>query len=606
MRSIRKLGATDFVFVPTLISLLRNRRQKSNARDLLVGFGARAIPIMNHFLRDPDEDIWIRRHIPATIARIPCQKAMDILMDALDEKDGFLRFHVIAALERVHRVKPELSFNNRRIESQIQEECTRYSWYCRLFRILFESRTYSREFLLARALTEKMKRVFDRIFRLLSLLYPWKDIAAVRNTIEHGDSRSRAGTLEYLDNVLAGSLRKALIPLLENMPAVDGQRTFNGSGSNVEVAVRTLINDEDPVVASAAIYFVWQQRLTDFVKVLDRILATPDMRDRHVLETASWVLQELRMPVPKRRLVWLEPLPSADLADQMRSLPLFGSVTVDEIFRICDTGRQMRYEPGHLLCQEALVPETIQFLLNGRVAVTRADGETRQIEAPAVLAFQEVLEERPMAESVRTTDMTVCLTLTSEEIQALMADNDNLVPGLFKMLCRDFQIGRVVVRGGQLLRSALPADGNFIPIEKGLVLKTIPVFSQVSPDEIIALASVADEIRLTAGSNLFTEADRPAIYVMISGKLSIEGCMESPIIAGPSDVIGIYETLAWTDFEFHARVTEDGFALRIDREDLFDLLIQRSALLRQVFSALFRNQPSSTPIRSSFHLTAST
>jgi CRP-like cAMP-binding protein len=273
----------------------------------------------------------------------------------------------------------------------------------------------------------------------------------------------------------------------------------------------------------------------------------------------------------------------------MHSLPLFGSVTVDEIFRICDTGRQVRSEPGHMLCQESSVPETVQFLLNGRVAVTRAGKETRQIEAPAVLAFQEVLEERPMAESVQTTDMTVCLTLTSEEIQALMADNSNLVPGLFQMLCRDSQAGRLVVKGYQSPRSALPMDGNFNAIEKGLVLKTIPVFSQASPDEIIALASIATELHLTAGSDLFAEADRPAIYALVSGELSVERQGEAPILAGPSDMIGIYETLAGMDFDFHARITQPGIALQIAHEDLFDLLAQRSALLRQVFGALFRN-----------------
>jgi hypothetical protein len=211
-----------------------------------------------------------------------------------------------------------------------------------------------------------------------------------------------------------------------------------------------------------------------------------------------------------------------------------------------------------------------------------------------VLAFQEVLEERPMAECVRTTDMTVCLTLTSEEIQTLLAENSSLVPGLFQMLCRDSQAGRLVVKGNNSLRSALPAGGDLNAIEKGLVLKTIPVFSQVSPDEIIALASAAAEVRLTAGSDLFTEADRPAIYSLISGELSLEGGAVSPVVAGPSDVIGVYETLAGMNFEFKARVQQDGLALRIDRDDLFDLLIQRSALLRQVLSALFRNQPAAT------------
>jgi ATP:ADP antiporter, AAA family len=592
MRSTQKIGADDFIFIPTLVSLLRNRRQKGSARELLIGYGEEALPILRHFLRDADEDIWIRRHIPATIARIPCQMAMDILVEALDQKDGFLRFHVIAGLERIHRIKPELLFNHHRIESQIVEEAARYSERRRLHWILFEMENFPKQSLLARATVEKMKRALDRIYRLLSLLYPWKDVAAARHTMEHGDPRSRAATLEYLDNLLAGGLRRTLIPLLEDIPPNTHNLIPRETKSHVEAAVIRLINDEDPVVASTAIYFVWQQKFSNLIDEVGRVLAAREAQDRHVLEAASWVLQEFRSPAPKRRLIWLDPLPSVDLANQMCRLPLFGSVMVDEVFRICDTGRQEFYQPGKLLCQEHLIPENVQFLLNGRVAVTRRGRETRQIVAPAVLAFQEVLEERPMAESARTAEMSVCLTLTSEEIQALLADNSDLVSGLFQMLLRNSgQAGPVVLKGYPLPQSALPANGDFNPIEKGLVLKTIPVFSLVSPDEILALASVAVEMHLTEGSDLFAEADRPAIYVLMSGELFIETSEESRITAGPCDAIGIYETLAGINFEFRAHVGRAGIALRIDRADLFDLLGQRSMLLRQVFGTLFRNQP---------------
>ncbi len=595
MRSMRRLGAADFVFIPTLISLLRNRRQKSSARELLVGFGEIAIPILNHFLRDPDEDIWIRRHIPGTIARIPCQKAMDFLTEALDEKDGFLRFHVIAAMERIHRVKPELSFDIRRIELSVRNESVRCTQYRRLHRALLRSQRGYRESLLARSLSEKIKRGMDRIYRLLSLLHPWKDIAAARHTIEQGDARSRAGVLEYLDNLLTGDLRKILIPLIENARAEDAT-SFAETGAGAETALAALIQDEDAVVASAAIYFVSQQRLSGLSGELERVLATRDQRDRLVLETASWALQELNMPAPKRRLIWLDPLPSVDLANQMCHLPLFRSVTVDEIFRICDMGRQVRSEPGRLLCQESSVPENVQFLVNGRVAVTRPDGKTDQVESPAVLAFQEVLQEQPMAESVRAADMTVCLTLTSREIQTLMADNSDLVPGLFQMLCRDSHAGRIVVKGRNAPHAALPANGSYNTIEKGLVLKTIPVFSEASPDEIIALASISAEMRLKSGEDLFAENSRPAIYALISGEASVERGADSPILAGPFDTIGIYETLAGMDFRFCARIRQDGIALRIEHDDLFDLLAQRSALLRQVLGSLFRIEPSAALI----------
>ena len=55
MRSVRALGATDFLFAPTLVSLLGNRRLKSGARETLVGYGPEVVNILKYFLDDPDE-----------------------------------------------------------------------------------------------------------------------------------------------------------------------------------------------------------------------------------------------------------------------------------------------------------------------------------------------------------------------------------------------------------------------------------------------------------------------------------------------------------------------------------------------------------------------
>ena len=77
--------------MPTLIALLRHRRLKGSARTVLVGYGEPVVDALAHFLREPEEDIWVRRHIPATLALIPSQKTVDVLAAALAEKDGFLR-----------------------------------------------------------------------------------------------------------------------------------------------------------------------------------------------------------------------------------------------------------------------------------------------------------------------------------------------------------------------------------------------------------------------------------------------------------------------------------------------------------------------------------
>ena len=44
MNSAGTLGGDDFLFVPPLVSLLRNRRLKAPARKVLVGYGEAVVP----------------------------------------------------------------------------------------------------------------------------------------------------------------------------------------------------------------------------------------------------------------------------------------------------------------------------------------------------------------------------------------------------------------------------------------------------------------------------------------------------------------------------------------------------------------------------------
>ena len=111
MDSVRAAGTEDFVFVPTLIALLRHRRLKGSARMVLVGYGEPVVDALAYFLRDPGEDIWVRRHIPATLALIPSQKTVDVLTAALEETDGFLRYKAVSALERLRREHATLTLS---------------------------------------------------------------------------------------------------------------------------------------------------------------------------------------------------------------------------------------------------------------------------------------------------------------------------------------------------------------------------------------------------------------------------------------------------------------------------------------------------------------
>ncbi len=604
LRTAKALGPHDFLFVPTLVSLLRNRRLKSAARDVLVSYGESVLDALDHFLRDQEEDVWVRRHLPATIAQFETQRAVDILTSVLAEPDGFLRYKAVAGLERLRRARPDLNFPREPIETLALREGRQFFTYLTLDHNLTRVRA-GQDSLLAHALKEKIRRTSDRVYRLLALIYPWKDIAAARWALERGDSRAKSNASEYLDNVLTGNLRKRLVPVLEDMPLEEKVRKahvqLRSRPRDIEETLLELINDDDQVVSAAAIDLVREQKLWALEDDVEHVLAHRDVKDWYVFEAASWTLAARRVGEARRRDLWLEPLPAVEIASRLRRLPLFASLWVDELFRIAGAGRQTRHDAGRVLLQEGALPEEVHVLLDGTVVARGHDG-AREIEAPATLGFEEALAGRPMAETVRASGPAVALSAPADAVHALLADNTDLVEGLFRTLVEAAPVSaadaRAVIKGAEPDDlQALTKDG-LTPIEKVLVLQSVPVFARVSAEELLQIAAIARETKLEPQTQLAAEGDAAGIIAVITGELSLEPPPQDPrdpgsrmqtLSASPGDVAGVYETMAGLPFGRTIHVTRRGSALRIERADLFDLAGQRPALLQQMFEALFRS-----------------
>jgi len=598
MESVREGGAHDFMFVPTLISLLRHRRLKGSARNVLVSYGEGVVDVLAHFLRDPEEDIWVRRHIPATLALIPSQRTVGVLTAALEDRDGFIRYKAVTALERLRRSDVALSFPEAPVEALAIVESRRYFTYLSLHHNLVGLKRVPEGSLLALALDQKMARMKDRIYRLLSLIYPWRDISAAQWTLEHGDSRGRASASEYLDNILTGQIRRRLMPLLEDMPLEEKVRRGNvlikTRPRDLEETLLQLINDDDQVVAACAIDAARRNGVWTLAEDIEHVLAHRDAHDWHVFEAASWALAERRMPAERRRELWHEPLPAAELAERLRELPLFASVTVDELFRIASAARQVRHESGAVLLQEGSVPESTHLLLDGRVVSTSRTGAPGALQAPAALGFAEALSGTSMPDTVRTEGRAVTLAMSVEELRTLLADNTDLVAGLFRTLSDVLEAGT-----GPLQQTGAGAEferlaaGGLSPVEKVLALQNVPLFSRVSAEEMRELAEITQTVRLQPGKGLFPESAAPALWVILSGELRVSGQAGRAVIpttARAGDVVGAVSTMAGRPLGLSADVTREGVALRLDREDLFALLGERPDLLRQMFSGMFRGE----------------
>jgi len=580
--SARRLGASDAIFVPALVSRLGDRILKSAARDTLVGYGAAIVDVLAYVMRDPHEQPWVRRHVPATLARMPTQASMDALVATLDDPDGFLRYKVILAIEALRQGHPELRFAQAAVESRVIKETSRYYSYLTLRFNLLEREAGADETLLVRALDDKLARVLDRVFRLLGLRHAWTDVAAARYSLEHGDRRARASALEYLDNLLSGEVRRRVIPIVEPAPMAEKVRQANNllksRPRDVADTLAQLVHDEDPVVSGAALQFAAERGLE---RTLRDDLEYIRSRSAHgfLHDAADWLLAG----APHRR-EGPGGLPIVELASRLRAVPVFAFVSVDELFRVALAGRAVRHEPGAALCDRGAAAGEVVFLLDGIVHRAGHGGSDR-VAAPAALNLAEVLTGQPLACAVVAEEPVAGVAVDAPAFLTMMADNVAMARGLIRMLLpptRPPDWAAVSSPTGETgaLR-ARPDQPE--PIDIARQFRRTPLFAHATADQLKDLVLATREVRLSHGDVLWDDRRAPAIYHVLAGEVRLEADGQPAVHVSAGSTVGVAETLSGEAVGRRAVVEQDGRALRLDQDELFDVLTDHGELLQGVF-----------------------
>ncbi|HET7292519.1 MAG TPA: Npt1/Npt2 family nucleotide transporter [Vicinamibacteria bacterium] len=604
IRSVEQVGAGQPVFVAGLVALLGRRPLKADAREVLVAYGEPIVAVLAHFLADPAEDPWVRRHIPGTLALIPCQASMDAVAQALGDADSFLGHKAAAAAGRLRRERPDLAVDARSLEELILREARRSLTCLSLLHNLERARGSGDDSLAARTLREKVARGLDRIYRLLGLVYPPTAVLAARAGIERGDARARAAAAEYLDSLLSGPLRRWLLPLIDEAPREERVRQANAllrtRVRDVEETLAQLVHDDDPIVSAAAILMVERLGCRELTDDLTYVLEHRPAHDWQAFEAASWTLAGQRLSPETRRRIWTGPMPAVVLADRLRAIPLLANAPVDELLRIAAAGHQVRLEPGRVLCRKGAVPAAVQLLFEGRVVEGDGLQQDTVREAPAPLALLEALRGSPVAATVVARDSSLCLVLDAEPFLAMLADNIQLAQGLFRTLLDEAPPSAA----GALLRGpagTAEASLTLTPLERVRRLGACPLFARATVEQLLELAPLAREVPLAAGTTLFEAGEESAVFVLVEGRVRLnDGAHEESFEARPGDTLGALESLAGVRSPRRAVVTAPGRALRLGREELLDLLEGRVDLLQLLFAALLSERgalatPESTP-----------
>jgi AAA family ATP:ADP antiporter len=589
--SARAIGPSDAIFVPALVSLLGHRYLKGAARETLVSYGDDAVAVLGHLLRDRDEQPWVRRHIPGTLARMPSQAALAALEAVLDDPDGFLRFKTVEAIASIRRARPELAFASDAVEKLVTRETGRYYTYLTLRANLLQAP--HGDTLLVRALDDKLGRTLDRIYRQLGLIHPWQDVVRARQAIETGDVHARASAIEFMDTLLSGAIRKRVMPIIDEMPMADRVRHANSvlksRPRDVTETLTQLIHDDDPVVSASAIGLVGAQQLSALDADLE-FVQSRGTAPRLVRDAAAWALGARDEAAAGDGRAW----PVVAIADRLRQIPVFSFVSVDELFRMAGSARQVRVERGRPIGAPGAPVTEVFFLVDGSVLVDGAPPDGR-VTAPAALAFEDMLNDSPQRHAITAADTVTGLTLSVSEFLTMLSDNIAMAQGLFRMLLAS----RGAVSLDQVAHPApdvrpspsLPLD----PVEKALVLRQNPLLGGASVEQLLDLAAIAREVPMARGSVLVAEREAPSTFHILTGQVQLAANGDAPLAMGAGGTIGLAETLSGIAPTRRVTVTEEGWALRLDHDELFEVLSDHLDLLQGVFSGVLKTSPSARP-----------
>jgi AAA family ATP:ADP antiporter len=257
IRSARTIAREPLIM--PLMDALGRPELTDDAAGALAVFGNAILPEIEARLRDESADVEVRRELPSVLVRVGTAEAEQALISALLQSDVTLRHRVIASLNKLRTVHPEVKLDPEIVKVLLAAEI---AGHYRSYQVLGPLRGQLKEDEpVLQAMQHAMEQELERIFRLMNLLLPHVGLHDACVGLRSSNPLVRANSLELLDNVLDPELRKLLVPLLDAHVSTDeriaiANRLVGAPLDTAEQAVETLLSSEDPWLRSSAIYAV--------------------------------------------------------------------------------------------------------------------------------------------------------------------------------------------------------------------------------------------------------------------------------------------------------------------------------------------------------------
>jgi AAA family ATP:ADP antiporter len=262
-------------YLDGLLRHLGNSRLRGVAIECLAAYGDRIAGTLGDVLLDETMPEPVRRQVPRVLQRIPSQRSVDVLLQALALEDLTIRSGILRALNSLREKNPNLVYGRESVLRHIHREA-RYYFEMNAALEPFRERTETPTArLLVCTIEARLKSTLERLFRLIGLRYPPKDIYAAYRALNHRKSEEYTAALEFLDNVLERELKRVLLPLLDDDVQVGqtGRELYGIELKDTRSGIRDLIRSGDSWLVACAIATAVELKLNDLTADIEPLCA---------------------------------------------------------------------------------------------------------------------------------------------------------------------------------------------------------------------------------------------------------------------------------------------------------------------------------------------
>lgn len=124
-------------------------------------------------------------------------------------------------------------------------------------------------------------------------------------------------------------------------------------------------------------------------------------------------------------------------------------------------------------------------------------------------------------------------------------------------------------------------------VEKVLFLKQIELFRRIPGDELARIARITREVTFGTGETLIMEGDiGDAAYLIVEGEIRVQKSGKDVATLSKNQTVGEMAILDSEPRSATVIVTEPVRALKIEREDFYDILNERNDIAQGIIKVL--------------------